>query len=173
MNKKDLARAIADKTGFPVVDTRTTLNAFFDVVKDTLVKKEKIQLVGFGTFEVRKRIERIGKSPQDPSKEIVIPAKNVPYFKPGSEMKEGVNSKKEKASKKVGKNTPKKAPKGALEVASKSSTPKPAAKAPVKTKKAVTAVQGVVAKTEKKSKPVPQKTVKAAVKAAPVKKGKK
>lgn len=101
MNKKDLARAIADKTGFSVVDTLTTLNTFFDVVKGSLAKKEKIQLVGFGTFEVRERIERVGKSPQDPSKEIVIPAKNVPYFKPGSEMKEGVNAKKGKAPKKA------------------------------------------------------------------------
>ena len=167
MNKKNLARAIADKTGFPVVDTLKTLNTFFDVVKDTLVKREKVQLVGFGTFEVRERIERIGKSPQDPSKEIVIPAKNVPYFKPGSDMKQGVNAKKEKASKKAGKNPPKKAPKGVAEA-------KPAAaKAPSKTKKTVAAVQSIAAKTEKPSKPAPQKTVKAAVKATPAKKGKK
>lgn len=157
MNKKDLARAIADKTGFSVVDTLATLNTFFDVVKETMVKDEKVQLVGFGTFEVRKRIERIGKSPQDPSKEIVIPAKNVPYFKPGSEMKLGVNTKPGKVSKKDGKdgkNAPKKA-------------------AVKKAAKAATVVQGVVAKTEKAAKPAPKKSVKAAVKAAPAKKGKK
>lgn len=154
MNKKDLARAIAEKTGFSVVDTLATLNTFFDVVKETMVKDEKVQLVGFGTFEVRKRIERIGKSPQDPSKEIVIPAKNVPYFKPGSEMKLGVNTKPGKASKKDGKNAPKKT-------------------AVKKAAKAATVVQGVVAKTEKAAKPAPKKSVKAAVKAAPAKKGKK
>ncbi len=154
MNKKDLARAIAGKTGFSVVDTLTTLNTFFEVVKETMVKKEKVQLVGFGTFEVRKRIERIGKSPQDPTKEIVIPEKNVPYFKPGSDMKAGVNAKPGKASKKEGKAPAKKA----------------AAK---KTAKTAVAVQGVVAKTEKTAKPAPKKGTKTAAKAAPAKKIKK
>ena len=92
MNKKELAKQVAKKTGMSVSETLVTLNTAFDEIKNSLYRKEKVQLVGFGTFEVRERIARVGKSPQNPAQEISIPAKNVPYFKPGSEMKEGVRT---------------------------------------------------------------------------------
>ena len=64
MNKSDLIAAIAAKTGETKKDAEATLNAFVDVVTETLVKGDKVQLVGFGSFEVRKRAARKGRNPQ-------------------------------------------------------------------------------------------------------------
>ena len=64
MNKSDLIAALAAKTGSTKKDAEATLNAFVDVVTETLVKGDKVQLVGFGSFEVRKRAARKGRNPQ-------------------------------------------------------------------------------------------------------------
>ncbi len=64
MNKSDLIAAMAAKTGSTKKDAEATLNAFVDVVVESLVKGEKVQLVGFGSFEVRKRAARKGRNPQ-------------------------------------------------------------------------------------------------------------
>ena len=73
MNKSDLVAAIAAKTGATKKDAEASLNAFTDVVTESLVKGDKIQLVGFGSFEVRKRAARKGRNPQT-KEEIKIPA---------------------------------------------------------------------------------------------------
>ena len=73
MNKSDLIAAMAAKTGSTKKDAEATLNAFVDVVTDSLVKGDKVQLVGFGSFEVRKRAARKGRNPQT-KEEIKIPA---------------------------------------------------------------------------------------------------
>ncbi|SHJ45798.1 DNA-binding protein HU-beta [Dethiosulfatibacter aminovorans DSM 17477] len=67
------------------------LNAFMDTVKDELVKGEKVQLVGFGTFEVRERKARKGRNPRNPEQEIEIPESKAPVFKAGKSLKEAVN----------------------------------------------------------------------------------
>ena len=77
MNKSDLIAAIAAKTGSTKKDAEATLNAFVDVVTDSLVKGDKVQLVGFGSFEVRKRAARKGRNPQT-KEEIKIPASKAP-----------------------------------------------------------------------------------------------
>ena len=100
MNKSDLVAAIAAKTGATKKDAEASLNAFTDVVTESLVKGDKIQLVGFGSFEVRKRAARKGRNPQT-KEEIKIPASKAPVFKAGKALKEAVNSKK--ASKKKAK----------------------------------------------------------------------
>ena len=82
MNKSELVKAISEKTEASKKDTEASLNAFIEVVTDELKKGEKIQLVGFGTFETRKRAERKGKNPQT-GEELVIPACIAPAFKPG------------------------------------------------------------------------------------------
>ncbi|MGN1326529.1 MAG: HU family DNA-binding protein, partial [Clostridia bacterium] len=64
MNKSDLIAAMAAKTGSTKKDAEATLNAFVDVVTESLVKGDKVQLVGFGSFEVRKRAARKGRNPQ-------------------------------------------------------------------------------------------------------------
>ena len=90
MNKSDLVAAIAAKTGDTKKSAEETLNAFVDVVTDALVKGEKVQLVGFGSFEVRKRAARKGRNPQT-KEEIKIPASKSPVFKAGKAFKDVVN----------------------------------------------------------------------------------
>ena len=92
MNKSELIAAIAAKTGETKKDAEATLNAFVDVVTEALVKGDKVQLVGFGSFEVRKRAARKGRNPQT-KEEIKIPASKAPVFKAGKALKELVNNK--------------------------------------------------------------------------------
>ena len=92
MNKSDLIAAIAAKTGSTKKDAEATLNAFVDVVTDSLVKGDKVQLVGFGSFEVTKRAARKGRNPQT-KEEIKIPASKAPVFKAGKALKDLVNKK--------------------------------------------------------------------------------
>ena len=92
MNKSDLVAAMAAKTGDTKKSAEETLNAFVDVVTEALVKGEKVQLVGFGSFEVRKRAARKGRNPQT-KEEIKIPASKAPVFKAGKQLKELVNNK--------------------------------------------------------------------------------
>ncbi len=93
MNKSELIAAIASKTGATKKDAEATLNAFIDVVTETLVKGDKVQLVGFGSFEVRKRAARKGRNPQT-KEEIKIPASKAPVFKAGKALKDLVNNSK-------------------------------------------------------------------------------
>ncbi len=92
MNKSELVEALAKKTGATKKATEETLNAFVEVVEATLKKGEKVQLVGFGSFEARKRAARKGRNPQT-GKEIKIAAKTVPAFSAGKKFKELVNKK--------------------------------------------------------------------------------
>ena len=91
MNKTELIAAIAAKTGETKKDAEATLNAFVNVVSETLAKGDKVQLVGFGSFEVRKRAARKGRNPQT-KEEIKIPASKAPVFKAGKALKDLVNN---------------------------------------------------------------------------------
>lgn len=95
MNKTELVAAIAEKTELSKKDAEKALKAFTDVVAEELKKGEKIQLVGFGTFEVSERAARTGKNPQT-GKAIKIPASKAPKFKAGKALKDTVNSTKKK-----------------------------------------------------------------------------
>ena len=86
MNKAELIAAIAAKTGDTKKGVEASVNAFVDVVTEELKKEHKIQLVGFGTFEVRNRAERKCRNPQT-GKAITIPATKVPAFKAGKKLK--------------------------------------------------------------------------------------
>ena len=92
MNKSDLIAAIAAKTGETKKSAEASVNAFIDVVTASLVKGDKVQLVGFGSFEVRKRAARKGRNPQT-KEEIKIPASKAPVFKAGKALKDLVNKK--------------------------------------------------------------------------------
>ncbi len=92
MNKADLIAAIAAKTGETKKSAEASVNAFVDVVTESLVKGDKVQLVGFGSFEVRKRAARKGRNPQT-KEEIKIPASKAPVFKAGKALKDLVNKK--------------------------------------------------------------------------------
>ena len=90
MNKTELVAAIAERTELTKKDADQALKAFIDVVGDELSKGEKIQLAGFGTFEVSERAERTGRNPQS-GKEMVIPASKAPKFKAGKALKDLIN----------------------------------------------------------------------------------
>ena len=92
MNKADLIAAIAAKSGDTKKVAEASVNAFVDVVTETLKKGDKVQLVGFGSFEVRKRAARKGRNPQT-KEEIKIPASKAPVFKAGKALKDLVNKK--------------------------------------------------------------------------------
>lgn len=91
MNKAELVTAIADRAELSKKDAEAALKAFTDVVADELKKGEKIQLVGFGTFEVSERAARTGRNPQTGA-EMEIPASKAPRFKAGKALKDLVNA---------------------------------------------------------------------------------
>ena len=89
MNKTELVKAIAGKAKLKLNDTEKLVNAFITTVSDELKNKGKVTLVGFGTFGVANRKEKIGVNPKTGQK-ITIPAKSVPVFKAGKALKEMV-----------------------------------------------------------------------------------
>ena len=91
MNKAELVSSMAEKSNLTKKDPESALNAFMEVVQETLASGEKVQLVGFGTFEVRHRKAREGRNPRNPEEVIQIPASKAPVFKAGKSLKEAVN----------------------------------------------------------------------------------
>ena len=91
MNKADLVAAMAEKAGVSKKDAEASLKAFTDVVAEELKKGEKIQLVGFGTFEVSERAAREGRNPQT-GETMTIAASKSPKFKAGKALKDLVNA---------------------------------------------------------------------------------
>ena len=90
MNKTDLVTHVASKAGMTKKDAEQVINAFFTVVEDALKGGDKVQLIGFGTFEARDRQARKGRNPQTGA-EINIPATRVPAFKAGKALKDAVS----------------------------------------------------------------------------------
>ena len=90
MNKAELITSMAEKSQLTKKDAESALKAFIDSVQEALEGGDKVQLVGFGTFETRERAAREGRNPR--TKETInIPASTVPVFKAGKEFKERVN----------------------------------------------------------------------------------
>lgn len=89
MNKAELVEAVAKVTEQTKADTERTLDAMVGIITKTLKKKDDVKLVGFGTFAVSNRKARVGRNPQT-GEEIQIPARKVPVFRPGKELKESV-----------------------------------------------------------------------------------
>lgn len=90
MNRQELISAMAERAKISKKDADVALKAFTDIVAEELKKGERIQLVGFGTFEVAERAERMGRNPQT-NEEILIPASKSPKFKAGKALKTAVN----------------------------------------------------------------------------------
>lgn len=90
MNKAELISVMAEKSGLTKKDSEKALNSFIEAVEEALVKGDKVQLVGFGTFEVRERSARKGRNPQT-GEEIDIPAASVPAFKAGKALRDSIN----------------------------------------------------------------------------------
>jgi len=89
MNKAELIDAVATKSDLTKQDSKKAVDALLETISNTLANEEKIQLIGFGTFEVRERAARTGRNPQT-GEEMMIPASKVPAFKPGKELKEAL-----------------------------------------------------------------------------------
>ena len=90
MNKAELITALAEKAEVSKKSAETYLNSLIDIITDELQNEGKVQLIGFGTFETRRRAARKGVNPQT-KQEIKIPASTVPVFKAGKAFKEAVN----------------------------------------------------------------------------------
>ncbi|MEW5819733.1 MAG: HU family DNA-binding protein [Cyanobacteriota bacterium] len=90
MNKEELVQEVAKKTKTTQKEAAEIITTTIDVISRTVAKGKKVTLVGFGTFEARKRAARTGRNPQT-GKEIQIPAKKVPVFSAGKKFRELVN----------------------------------------------------------------------------------
>ncbi len=89
MNKAELIMAIAGETGLAKKDVEATVNAMMKVVTDALVQEEKVQIVGFGSFETKHRAERMGRNPRTKA-DVLIPATKIPVFKAGKALRDVV-----------------------------------------------------------------------------------
>jgi DNA-binding protein HU-beta len=89
MNKADLINVVAEKTGLTKKDSEKAINGVFDAISDALVGGDKVQLVGFGAFEVKSRAPRTGRNPKT-RESIQIPASKAPVFKAGKALKDSV-----------------------------------------------------------------------------------
>ena len=90
MNKAELITSMAEKSQLTKKDAESALKAFMDSVQEALENGDKVQLIGFGTFETRERAAREGRNPRT-KETITIPASTVPVFKAGKEFKDRVN----------------------------------------------------------------------------------
>lgn len=91
MTKSELVSAMSEKTGVSKKDAAASIDAFVEIISDVLKHGDKLQLVGFGTFEVSERAARTGRNPQT-GEDIKIPAAKIPKFKAGTALKNAVNS---------------------------------------------------------------------------------
>ena len=89
MNKTELISSVAEAAGVSKKDTEQVLNAFFNTVQETLKQDDKVQIPGFGSFEVRERAARTGRNPHT-GETIEIAAAKVPAFKPGKSLKDTI-----------------------------------------------------------------------------------
>ncbi|MDR0569775.1 MAG: HU family DNA-binding protein [Clostridiales Family XIII bacterium] len=91
MNKAELIQSVAEKAGFTKKDAEAAVNATIASIEGALVKGDKVQLIGFGTFETRERKARQGRNPRKPDEIINIAAAKAPVFKAGKALKDAVN----------------------------------------------------------------------------------
>ena len=89
MNKTELIAAVAEKAGLSKKDAEAAITATVEAITDALAQEEKVQLVGFGSFEVKTRAERVGRNPKT-KETIQIPASKAPIFKAGKALKDAV-----------------------------------------------------------------------------------
>lgn len=89
MNKEEMVNALSQKIGLTKKDSEVVLDAVIQIISDTLASGHKVQIVGFGTFEVKERAPRTGRNPKA-NLPVYIPAKRVPYFTPGKVLKSRV-----------------------------------------------------------------------------------
>ncbi|MFI3253427.1 MAG: HU family DNA-binding protein [Eubacteriales bacterium] len=92
MNKTELISDVAERAGLTKKDAEDAVTAVLDSITNALIQEDKVQLVGFGSFEVKQRGERMGRNPRT-KEEILIPASKIPSFKAGKALKDAVSGK--------------------------------------------------------------------------------
>ncbi|RSL34799.1 HU family DNA-binding protein [Salibacterium salarium] len=90
MNKTELINQVSEQAGLSKKDTEAAVNATLETIENSLKSGDKVQLIGFGNFEIRERAAREGRNPQT-GETMKIPASKVPAFKPGKGLKDAVN----------------------------------------------------------------------------------
>ncbi len=99
MNKNGLVAEVAKRTGASKADIGRAIDASMDVIRETVARGDRVSLVGFGTFERKRRNKRIARNPRKPQTPIVVPARDLPWFVAGKEFKEMVAAKRRRSSK--------------------------------------------------------------------------
>lgn len=91
MNKTEVIQELHERGNFTKKDSEWAVNTMIEIIQEALSEGERVQLTGFGSFEVRERAAREGRNPQNPEEVIQIPAYNAPVFRAGKNLKESVN----------------------------------------------------------------------------------
>jgi DNA-binding protein HU-beta len=94
MNKNGLVAEVAKRTGSSKADVARAVDASMDVIRETVARGDRVSLVGFGTFERKRRNRRVARNPRKPETPIVVPARDLPWFIPGKEFKEMIAAKR-------------------------------------------------------------------------------
>ncbi len=95
MNKNGLIAEVAKRTGTSKAEVGRTIDAAIGVIRGAVSMGDRVSLVGFGTFERRRRNQRIARNPRQPQTPIVVPARDLPWFTPGKEFKDAVSERTE------------------------------------------------------------------------------
>ncbi len=98
MNKNGLVAEVSKRTGASKAEIARTIDAVMEVIRGTVAGGERVSLVGFGTFERKRRNRRIARNPRKPETPIVVPARDLPWFTPGKEFKDLVAAKRRRAN---------------------------------------------------------------------------
>ena len=98
MNKNGLVAEVAKRTGSSKADVARAVDASMDVIRETVARGDRVSLVGFGTFERKRRNKRIARNPRKPQTPIVVPARDLPWFVAGKEFKEMIAAKRRRVA---------------------------------------------------------------------------
>jgi len=98
MNKSGLVAEVAKRTGSSKADVSRMVDSSMDVIRETVARGDRVSLVGFGTFERKRRNKRVARNPRKPQTPIVVPARDLPWFTAGKEFKEMIAAKRRRST---------------------------------------------------------------------------
>jgi DNA-binding protein HU-beta len=98
MNKSGLIAEVAKRTGASKAEIGRAVDAIMDVIRETVARGDRVSLVGFGTFERKRRNRRIARNPRKPETPIVVPARDLPWFTAGKEFREMIAAKRRRTA---------------------------------------------------------------------------
>jgi DNA-binding protein HU-beta len=98
MNKNGLVAEVAKRTGSSKADVSRMVDSSMDVIRETVARGDRVSLVGFGTFERKRRNKRVARNPRKPQTPIVVPARDLPWFTAGKEFKEMIAAKRRRST---------------------------------------------------------------------------